>query len=69
MTSPPVHARIAAGRRHSIGVSADGSVVTAGRPGAVELRTTGWNEVVAVAAGDRARRTEHRSFPLGRSSQ
>lgn len=52
MSYAPLRSRIAAGRRHSLGVRADGSVVTAGRPGAEELRTTGWSDVVAVAAGN-----------------
>ena len=45
-------ARVAAGRRHSVGVRADGSVVAAGREGSEELRVAEWTGVVAVAAGN-----------------
>ena len=48
------HARsvIAAGRRHSVGVRADGSVLTAGVPHAPECRVGAWRDIVAVAAGN-----------------
>lgn len=42
---------IAAGRRHSLGVRADGTVAAAGAGTAGELRVKDWADVVAVAAG------------------
>ena len=52
MALPEVRTSIAAGRRHSIGVAAGGFVVTVRRPGSDEVRTVGWSDVVAVAAGN-----------------
>ncbi|WP_121658003.1 RCC1-like domain-containing protein [Mycetocola zhadangensis] len=50
-TPEPAHALIAAGRQHSAGVLADGSVLAAGRPNSEERRVEGWADVVAVAVG------------------
>ena len=52
MTDPDLHARIAAGRRHSVGVTALGSVLATGRLNSGELCTNAWTGVVAVAAGN-----------------
>lgn len=52
MTAPILRAHIAAGRRHSVGVTARGSVLTTGRPNAEERRVEAWTDVVAVAAGN-----------------
>ena len=49
---PRARSVIAAGRRHSVGVRPDGSVVTAGIPRAPECRVDAWRDIVAVAAGN-----------------
>jgi alpha-tubulin suppressor-like RCC1 family protein len=43
---------IAAGRRHSVGVTSDGSVLTAGISTGEEPCVRGWTGVVAVAVGN-----------------
>ena len=43
---------IAAGRRHSLGLRADGTVVAAGAGTSGECRVDSWTGVVAVAAGN-----------------
>lgn len=43
---------LAAGRRHSVGCPADGTVVAAGRIGAPECSVTRWTDVITVAAGN-----------------
>ena len=43
---------IAAGRRHSLGLRADGTVVAAGTGTSGECRVEHWAHVVAVAAGN-----------------
>lgn len=43
---------IAAGRRHSLGLCADGTVVAAGTGTSGECRVEDWVHVVAVAAGN-----------------
>lgn len=52
MGSRQFHAPLAAGRRHSVAVGVDGTVLTAGTSGSEELRTTDWRGIVAVAAGN-----------------
>lgn len=52
MTSASVHrAVIAAGRRHSVGVRRDGTVIATGPAGSPECAVGQWRGVVAVAAG------------------
>jgi len=43
---------LAAGRRHSVGLRRDGTVVAVGNGAAGECRVGGWEDVVALAAGN-----------------
>ena len=52
MVAPTLRPRIAAGRRYSVGVLADGSGITAGAVGADGVNVRDWREMVAVAAGN-----------------
>lgn len=48
----PVGPVLAAGRRHTVGIRRDGTVLAAGRPDAPECAVDEWQNVVAVAAGN-----------------
>jgi len=57
---------IAAGRRHTVGLRADGTVVAVGADTAGECRTSTWRDVVAVAAGSvHVARNTGKSHTLG----
>ncbi len=52
MTTNSFRARIAAGRRHSVGLTTQGSLLTSGIPNAEERRVDAWGGIVAVAVGN-----------------
>ena len=57
---------IAAGRRHTVGLRADGTVVAVGADTAGECRTSTWRDVVAVDAGSvHVARNTGKSHTLG----
>jgi hypothetical protein len=58
--------RIAAGRRNSVGIAADGFVLTAGRADADGRAVDGWTDIVAVAVGNvHTARNTGRSHTVG----
>jgi len=42
---------LAAGRRHSLGLTSNGTVMTAGDMGSGLCEASGWRDIVAIAAG------------------